>query len=140
MKRVSQRYQHGSSLAELNITPLLDLVFVLLIIFMITTPVLEQQMDVKLPDGKPQTVAIEVDPKSLNALTLDAAGKIFLNKQAVAIGSLEAELLALKTKNPDATVSLRADSKLPYQQIFRVLEALKGAGMKFGLANTPEDK
>lgn len=142
MKRASERFQHGSSLAELNITPLLDLVFVLLIIFMITanSDVLEQDMEVNLPKGNPEKVAREIDPKSLNALTVDAGGQVHLNRKVVPIDSLGAELAAIKARNPEATVSLRADSKLPYQQIFRVLEALKEAEMKFGLANTPEDK
>ncbi|NJK90870.1 MAG: biopolymer transporter ExbD [Blastochloris sp.] len=75
MKRHSSRYQ-GHVMTELNITPLLDLVFVLLIIFMITTPLIEQQISLSLPTSKP-TPPAQVDPKSVLQVSLDAQGSIF---------------------------------------------------------------
>jgi biopolymer transport protein ExbD len=124
-------------LAELNITPLLDLVFVLLIIFMISTPVLEQQMTLNLPSASPDTQP-EIDPRSVKSVTVDSSGKIFLEKAPVTIQQLETELIRLRTANPDTVVSLRADADLKYQELVRVLDAVKKAGVKLGLANLPE--
>lgn len=136
MKRISDRFR-TSTLAELNITPLLDLVFVLLIIFMISTPVLEQQMTLNLPSASPDTQP-EIDPRSVKSVTVDSSGKIFLEKAPVTVQQLETELIRLRTANPDTVVSLRADADLKYQELVRVLDAVKNAGVKLGLANLPE--
>lgn len=136
MKRISDRYR-TSTLGELNITPLLDLVFVLLIIFMIATPVLEQQLAVNLPTARPDA-SPEIDPKSVKTVSVDAAGKIFLERREVTLEQLEAELIRLREADPNTVVSLRADANLPYQKLVGVLDAVKTAGVKLGLANLPE--
>ncbi|MFQ3670604.1 MAG: biopolymer transporter ExbD [Verrucomicrobiia bacterium] len=136
MKRISERYR-TSTLGELNITPLLDLVFVLLIIFMIATPVLEQQMTINLPTARPEA-APELDPRSIKPVSVDASGRVFLERREVTVAQLEAELIRLREADPNTTVSLRADANLPYQKLVGVLDAVKGAGVKLGLANLPE--
>lgn len=136
MKRVSDRYR-TSTLGELNITPLLDLVFVLLIIFMIVTPVMEQQMALNLPTARPDT-SPEIDPKSVKPVSVEASGRIFLEKQEVSLTELEAALIRLRQADPNTVVSLRADAELPYQKLVGVLDAVKSAGVKLGLANLPE--
>ncbi|GAB4244393.1 MAG: protein TolR [Candidatus Methylacidiphilales bacterium] len=136
MKRISDRYR-TSTLGELNITPLLDLVFVLLIIFMIATPVMEQQMALNLPKARPDN-APEIDPKSVKPVSVEASGRIFLEKQEVSLTELEAALIRLRQADPNTVVSLRADAELPYQKLVGVLDAVKSAGVKLGLANLPE--
>ncbi len=136
MKRISERYR-TSTLGELNITPLLDLVFVLLIIFMIATPVMEQQLSLNLPTARPDT-APEIDPKSVKSVSIQASGTILLEKREVSLAELEAELIRLRQADPNTVVSLRADADLPYQKLVGVLDAVKTAGVKLGLANLPQ--
>lgn len=132
------RQSHGLALAELNITPLLDLVFVLLIIFMITTPLLEQQLPVDLPRSA-QTISSNLpDPKSILTLTLAKDGSALLGSEKVSLPQLAEQLTRRKARDPQLVVSLRADSSLPYETIFRALEAVRNSGARLDLANFPE--
>jgi len=125
------------SLSELNITPLLDLVFVLLIIFMITTPLMEQSMKVVLPEAHAQPTNT-VRPESVHEVMVDATGRIFLSGNAVSAQQLERCLEAIKVDDPDAAVALRADKSLRYQQLVNVLDAIREAGVRLGLSTIPE--
>jgi biopolymer transport protein ExbD len=125
MKRYSQRSGH-TAMAELNVTPLLDLAFVLLIIFIITTPLLTSNIPVQLPtasrnDNQP------VDPKSIRTVTIDRNGQIYLEKAPVELPVLEQELTAFRESTPDAGVVLHADASLRYQQVVDVIDVLKRA-------------
>jgi biopolymer transport protein ExbD len=136
MKRHSSRFQ-GHVMTELNITPLLDLVFVLLIIFMITTPLIEQQISLSLPNAQtaPPT---QVDPKSVLSVNIDAGGTIFLGGKKVNLRELEIAIAKQMKDDPNSAVSLRADAKLQYQQLVDVLDLIKNSGAKLGLATTPK--
>ena len=125
-------------MAELNITPLLDLVFVLLIIFMITTPLMEQQLPVDLPKATTSLPATMPDPKSILTLTLSKDGSVLLGSEKVTLDQLTPLLTQRKARDPELVVSLRADSSLPYEKIFRALEAVRSAGARLDLANTPD--
>jgi biopolymer transport protein ExbD len=125
MKRYSQRSGH-TAMAELNVTPLLDLAFVLLIIFIITTPLLTSNIPVQLPtasrnDNQP------VDPKSIRTVTIDRNGQIYLESRPVDLPVLEQELSAFRKAMPDAGVVLHADKSLRYQQVIDVIDVLKRA-------------
>ena len=137
MKRYSQRWHSGGVLAELNITPLLDLCFVLLIIFMITTPLMEQQMEIKLPKARPNA-AYKIDPKSIIQVMVDSKGAITANKRVLTSAELEVYLADALRKDPDAVVALRADASLRYQELMDVLDVVKRSGVRLGLANTPD--
>jgi biopolymer transport protein ExbD len=125
MKRYSQRSGH-TAMAELNVTPLLDLAFVLLIIFIITTPLLTSNIPVQLPtasrnDNQP------VDPKSIRTVTIDKNGQIYLEKNPIDLPMLEQELTVFREATPDAGVVLHADKSLRYQQVIDVIDVLKRA-------------
>jgi biopolymer transport protein ExbD len=111
--RRSRSQSHGLALAELNITPLLDLVFVLLIIFMITTPLLEQQLPVDLPKSSKAASANLPDPKSILTLTLSKDGSVLLGPEKVTMEQLTNLLTQRKVRDPELVVSMRADSSLP---------------------------
>ncbi len=128
------------ALAELNITPLLDLVFVLLIIFMITTPLMEQQLPVDLPKATTTLTSTLPDPKSILTLTLSKDGSVLLGSEKVTLDQLTPLLTQRKARDPELVVSLRADSSLPYEKIFRALEAVRSAGARLDLANTPDTR
>lgn len=125
MKRYTQRSGH-SAMAELNVTPLLDLAFVLLIIFIITTPLLESNVTVQLPTASEHPTP-PVDPKSVRTVSVDARGQIYLQDEPVDLKTLEADLIAFREKTPDAAVIVRADKSLRYQQVFDVYDVLTRA-------------
>ncbi|MDR1146012.1 MAG: biopolymer transporter ExbD [Verrucomicrobiales bacterium] len=138
MKRFSQRTRGGAVLAELNITPLLDLCFVLLIIFMITTPLMEQSLDVKLPEAKANP-AYQQDAKNILSVTVSARGTISVGRDTLRSPGELAILLARELqKNPQTVVALRADRDLRYQELVDVLDVVRRSGAPLGLTNLPE--
>ena len=136
--RRSRFHAQTHNLAELNITPLLDLVFVLLIIFMITTPLMEQQLPVSLPKASTSIPTSLPDPKSILTLTLAKDGSALLGSEKIRLDQLTSLLTQRKARDPELVVSLRADSSLPYETVFRALEAVRSAGARLDLANTPD--
>jgi biopolymer transport protein ExbD len=140
MKRFSQRNRGGAVLAELNITPLLDLCFVLLIIFMITTPLMEQSLDVKLPQAKADP-SYQMDVKNILSVTVNAKGVISVGKDTLrSPGELETLLARELKKNPKTVVALRADKDLRYQELVDVLDVVRRSGAPLGLTNLHEAK
>jgi biopolymer transport protein ExbD len=125
MKRYSQRSGH-TAMAELNVTPLLDLAFVLLIIFIITTPLLTSNIPVQWPAGSKNNNP-PVDPKSIRTVSIARNGQIYLESKPVELPVLEQELVAFKHDVPDAAVVVRADKALNVQQLFDVMDVLKRA-------------
>ena len=125
-------HSHHSSLSELNITPLLDLVFVLLVIFIITTPQMMNNLEMNLPSGK------AMPPKEklkINRIVVDAKGQTFLNDQAVTVAQLKDDLQQLKTDNPDLRVVVNGSDAVDYQNMINVLDVLQQLDItKIGLA------
>jgi len=113
-------------MAELNVTPLLDLAFVLLIIFIITTPLLESNIPMQLPTGSSRN-SPPPDPKSLRTVSIDARGQVYLGDQPIGLPELERELSAFSRATPDAAVIVRADKSLRYQQVVDVVDTLQRA-------------
>ena len=114
------------SLTELNITPLLDLAFVLLVIFIITTTPIVSDLDLKLPTASKKQ---KDSPPKANYVTVDAAGTIHLNKQPVSRDGLLQELVQLRVADPDLSVIVRGDSKTKYRHIVTVMDALQQANV-----------
>lgn len=138
MKRFSQR-QSLSSLSEINITPLLDLAFVLLIIFMITTPLLESSMSLTIPSSAVKTSP--VTSSQVKTISIDRNETIRFNNQTVDLDSLTAELVDLKRANPNIAVVIRPDRDLPVQKLMTLMDALQRAQiMKVGIATRAEQK
>jgi biopolymer transport protein ExbD len=126
------RSQH-STLNELNITPLLDLVFVLLVIFIITTPQLVNNLEMNLPSGKPRPAT---GPKpEPHQLFVDAQGQAFLNREPLTIPALKDKLQALKAADSDVGVVVRGHDDVDYQNMVTVLDVLQQLQItKVGLA------
>jgi biopolymer transport protein ExbD len=105
---------------------------------MITTPLIEQQIALSLPKAaaSPQT---QVDPKSVLHVNINATGTIYLSSQKVSLRELEIAIARQMQDDPNSAVSLRADSKLQYQQLVDVLDLIKKSGAKLGLATTPNE-
>lgn len=131
MKKVSKG--HHSSLNELNITPLLDLAFVLLVIFIITTPQLSNDLEMNLPSPKKEQPPSP--PPKINRLTVQKSGQIMLNDQAIELAALKPTLVAMKASDPETTIVVRGAADVEYQRMISVLDALQQADItKFGLA------
>ncbi len=136
-RRFSDRHQLHT-LSELNVTPLLDLAFVLLIIFMITTPLMENSTDLVLPSG--DTAAEPVNMDKVQAVSMHADEHITLNEVTVTIADLESRLTAARAAEPELAVLIRPHKDLPIQRLSEVLDAAKRAGVKrIGFVNTPKE-
>jgi biopolymer transport protein ExbD len=133
MKKYSKSAHH--SLNELNITPLLDLAFVLLVIFIITTTPVVNDLELNLPSASSRP---KDAPKKPNYVTVDGSGKIFLNMKEVDLIALQQLLVQLREQDPDLSVVLRGDSAIQYQKVVGVLDVLQQANVtKVGLATEP---
>jgi biopolymer transport protein ExbD len=136
VKKTSQ--SHHGTLNELNITPLLDLVFVLLVIFIITTPQMMNNLEMTLPSGKPPPPTHAPKPK-INRINVDAAGQTFLNDQRVTIPALKDDLQQLKAGDPDVRVVVKGSDDVDYQSMINVLDVLQQLDItKVGLATEGE--
>ena len=117
---------------ELNITPLLDLAFVLLVIFIITTTPMVNDLDLNLPTKQPAQKAASQKP---NYLIVEADGRIFLNGKQMELAGLLQSLSQMKRENPDTSVVVHGDSAVLYQNMINVLDVLQRADVtKVGLA------
>jgi biopolymer transport protein ExbD len=132
-KRI-QREGHGS-LNELNITPLLDLVFVLLVIFIITTPQLTNSLEINLPSGKPPAPKPDAPKPKINRIVVDDRGQAFLNREPFTIPALKTKLQQLKSADPELGVVVEGSEEVDYQNMVNVLDVLQQLDItKVGLA------
>ena len=133
MKKTSRRAH--STLNELNITPLLDLVFVLLVIFIITTPQMVNSLEMALPSGKPPPANPNAPKPRVNRILVDEKGQVFLNDALVADAKLKESLRAVKTDDPDPKFVVKGADNVDYQSMIKVLDALQQLEItKIGLA------
>ncbi len=134
MRRFSDR-SPLNTLSELNVTPLLDLAFVLLIIFMLTTPLMENSTDLVLPTSEASSKA--VDPAKVEHISIDKGANITLNEQTLSLEALERDLTALKATQPDMAVVLRAHKELPVQNLIDIMDVVKKVGIsRIGVVST----
>jgi biopolymer transport protein ExbD len=138
MKRYSNR-SNFSTLSEINVTPLLDLAFVLLIIFMITTPLLENSMNLVIPSSSAANAPIT--KAQVQTISIDRDETIRINNEIVEPDSLAARLLELKRANPDVAIVIRPDRELPVQKLVTLMDSLQRAQItKVGIATKAESK
>ncbi|NPA94863.1 MAG: biopolymer transporter ExbD [Thermodesulfobacteria bacterium] len=123
-------------LSDINVTPLVDVMLVLLIIFMVTAPMMTRGLDVKLPET---TAKVLPQKKVHSEITITAKGDIYLGEEPVDPDTLKKELAAMKQKGKVAQILLRADQDVPYKVVVRVMAAVKEAGIdNLGLVTAPE--
>jgi len=133
MKKTSRRGH--STLNELNITPLLDLVFVLLVIFIITTPQMVNSLEMALPSGKPPPPNPNTPKPRINRIVVDEKGQVFLNDAMIPEGHLMEKLRGLKAEDPDPKIVVKGADSVDYQSMIKVLDALRQLEItKIGLA------
>ncbi|HTL56322.1 MAG TPA: biopolymer transporter ExbD [Candidatus Limnocylindrales bacterium] len=138
MRRFSQR-SALVTLSEINITPLLDLAFVLLIIFVITTPLLEQSMDLRLPKGGKTDKKIE--QRDVRTVEISPKGVFALNRQQMTLNQIEANLVRDFQSNPNLVIYIRADEKCLTRDLYAVIDRCQRNGItKYSLRTEPEKK
>ena len=124
----------GSALSEINITPFVDVVLVLLVIFLVTAPMLIRGIDVNVPRSESRNT--EPDERLVVSITKDRA--VFLDEQRIELPRLEKVLAGLKERNPSATIYIKADQNVPYGVVIEVMDAAKKAGIdKLGMVTEP---
>ena len=135
MRRFSQR-SHLVTLSEINITPLLDLAFVLLIIFVITTPLLEQSINLKLPaGGRPDR---PVEKSDIRTVEITPQGVYSLDKRRLTLDQLEAALVSANKANPNTVVYIRADENGKNKDTYAVIDRCQRNGItRFSLRTEP---
>jgi len=137
MRRYSDK-QALTTLSEINVTPLLDLAFVLLIIFMITTPLLERSMDLIVPTS--QAAEGAVDPAKVLTVSVDRDDVIQLDQEPVTLATLEEQLSARRVRDARTAVVVRAHRDLPVQRFINVMDVIARAGItKVGVMTRPEE-
>lgn len=133
-----KRSHQNKPLAEINVTPLVDVMLVLLIIFMVTAPMLSMGIDVNLPRVKSKSV--DVSEEKL-VLTINEAKEIFLNKTKMPLGELNSKLEAIFSNRIDREIFLRADKNVPYGFVVEVMSEVRKAGVdKLGMITEPPEE
>jgi biopolymer transport protein ExbD len=128
MRRFSQR-NSLVTLNDINITPLLDLAFVLLIIFVITTPLLEKGLELKLPPANGQPDKQQLRKEDVRTVEISNTGVYALNKQRMTIDQISSQLAADFHANPNLVVYIRADRKSPMEYFVAVTDACQRNGI-----------
>jgi biopolymer transport protein ExbD len=137
MRRFSDRHAL-QTLSELNVTPLLDLAFVLLIIFMITTPLMENSVDLVIPSSEAAKHA--VDPSAVQTIEINRDALIKFNGESVALGQLENQLVTMREARPEIAVVIRSHRELAVQKLIDVMDAVQRAQIsKVGVVTNPEE-
>ncbi|MBU2547510.1 MAG: protein TolR [Proteobacteria bacterium] len=127
---------HRTPLSEINVTPLVDVMLVLLIIFMVTAPMMMEGMDVKLPQV--DSSAIQTEGERL-VITVNAQGEIFLDEFKVPIEDLNIKIKRILDVRASKQVYLRADKSIPYGQVAKIMSEVRRAGVtNLGLVTEPE--
>jgi|SRR5208283_2932204 len=125
--------RNRSVMSEINVTPLVDVMLVLLIIFMVTAPLLQQGVDVNLPQAKGKNLP----PEERLSIVIKKGGEIFLNDNHVSMAELSKKLAAISKLNPN--VFLKADKDVPYGLVVEVMGEVKEAGIeKLGMITEPK--
>ena len=113
-------------MSEINVTPLVDVMLVLLIVFMVTAPLLIQAVPVTLPQT---SASVPLTPARQIQLSIDSSGKIYLDTGVVEREQLKARLQALRKLDPELNVQLMADERIPYGQVAKVMGIVQQAGI-----------
>ncbi len=119
--------QRGKYVSQINVTPLVDVMLVLLIIFMVTAPIIQQGVQVTLPKVK----AAALPGKELQfVVSITRGGEIYLNDRKLSADELTQKLMAISRERPDREVFIRADEQVPYGEVIRTMAAIKAAGIE----------
>ena len=124
----------GPALSEISVTPFVDVMLVLLVVFLVTAPMLFRGIDVRVPRTETRTV----QPEERLVLTVTKEGAVFVGEQPITLARLERLLASLRQRNPKAAVFLRADERAAYGSVVKVMDIVKKAGIdRLGMVTEP---
>jgi len=124
-------------MSEINVTPFVDVMLVLLIIFMVTAPMMNQGLEVDLPDANANSLPADTEDDMLT-LSITESGQYYINKREILSDELATKLTAIAEANPDQAVYLKADASVPYEKVAQLMAACTQAGItKIGMVTEP---
>jgi biopolymer transport protein TolR len=133
---VDQQRNGSGAIASINVTPLVDVMLVLLVIFMVTAPILQQGVAVNLPHAEAAPLTGEEDQL---VVAVDSQSQVYLNDTKIDLAELDPKLRAILREQPARQVYLRADRDVRYGDVMQVIAAVKGAGVeRLGMVTEPE--
>ena len=126
------------TMSQINVTPLVDVMLVLLVIFMVTAPMMQQGVQVNLP--RAETKALPAPEESV-VVSIEKSGKIFINSSEIPAGDLRAKLKDMFAARTKKEVFLKADTDVPYGEVVTTMAEIKGAGIeRLGMVTEPSMK
>lgn len=125
----------GTTISQINVTPLVDVMLVLLVIFMVTAPIIQQGVQVNLPQAKAGAIQ---GSEELLVVTIAKNGKVYLNDNEMTLNELGKKLEAIRQLSADKQVYLRADQEVRYGVVMRTIARIKESGIeKLGMVTRP---
>ncbi len=132
---LGSRNNDRGTMSQINVTPLVDVMLVLLVIFMVTAPMMQQGVQVNLP--KAETKSLSAKEEAI-VVSMDRQGKLFIDRTEVASGNLKEKLIAILANRTKKEVFLKADRDVPYGEVVRAMADIKGAGVeRLGMVTEP---
>ncbi|GAM08541.1 biopolymer transport protein ExbD [Geobacter sp. OR-1] len=135
---IGHRNSDRGTMSQINVTPLVDVMLVLLVIFMVTAPMMQQGVQVNLP--KAETKALK-SPEEAIVVSIEKSGRIFIDKNEVPQGELKTKLAAMFVNRAKKEVFLKADRDVPYGEVVKTMAEIKGAGVeRLGMVTEPASR
>jgi biopolymer transport protein TolR len=119
--------QRGQMVSQINVTPLVDVMLVLLVIFMVTAPIIQQGVEVTLPKVRAEALP---GKEEQFVVSITRGSEIYLNDAKLSAAELTDKLKAISQERPDRQVFIRADDQVPYGEVIRTMAAIKSAGIE----------
>jgi len=132
---LGSRESRNNAMSQINVTPFVDVMLVLLIIFMVTAPMMQQGLQVNLP--KTQAKSLSADQETV-VVSIDRAGRIFINSSETSHDQLAAKLTEIFAAKTKKEIFLKADRDVPYGEVVKTMAEIKGAGIeRLGMMTEP---
>ncbi len=135
---IGSRNSDRSTMSQINVTPLVDVMLVLLVIFMVTAPMMQQGVQVNLPKAATKAMAAQEETV---VVTLDKSGKLFINKDETTFTELRNKLTSMFANRTKKEVFLKADQDVPYGEVVKTMAEIKAAGIeRLGMVTEPSQQ